>query len=160
VTKVSEEREVILDVKDLELWFDNDYNESVKIINKINFQIHKGETLGIVGESGCGKSMTSLSIMCLVKTPPARIDGQICFRGENLLDLPVYTAEAKEPPAWNEFGWDDPAPQLASFEVFADSCTVEAFAQKVSGQHVIVAYGNHVEAIRDFCQMMDIELVM
>jgi L-fucose isomerase-like protein len=72
----------------------------------------------------------------------------------------VYTAEAKEPPAWNEFGWDDPAPQLASFEVFADSCTVEAFAQKVSGQHVIVAYGNHVEVIHDFCQMMGIELVM
>ena len=72
----------------------------------------------------------------------------------------VYTAEAKEPPAWNEFGWDDPAPQLPSLEVFPDSCTVEDFAQKVSCQHVIVAYGNYVEAIRDFCKMMDIELVM
>ena len=72
----------------------------------------------------------------------------------------VYTAEAKEPPAWNEFGWDDPAPQLPSLEVFPDSCTVEEFAQKVSSQHVIVAYGNHVQAIRDFCGMMDIELVM
>ena len=72
----------------------------------------------------------------------------------------VYTAEAKTPPAWNEFGWDDPAPQLPSLEVFPDSCTVEEFAQNVSGQHVIVAYGNYVEAIRDFCNMMDIELVM
>ena len=72
----------------------------------------------------------------------------------------VYTAEAKNPPAWNEFGWDDPAPQLPSLEVFPDSCTVEEFAQNVSGQHVIVAYGNYVEAIRDFCKMMDIELVM
>jgi len=72
----------------------------------------------------------------------------------------VYTAEAKDPPAWNEFGWDDPAPQLPSLEVFPDSCTVEAFAQKVSCQHVIVAYGNYVEALRDFCHMMDIELVM
>ncbi len=72
----------------------------------------------------------------------------------------VYTAEAKEPPAWNEFGWDDPAPQLPSLEVFPDSCTVEEFAQKVSSQHVIVTYGNHVEALRDFCNMMDIELVM
>ena len=86
---MSENREVILDIQDLELWFDNDYNESVKILNKVNFQIHKGETLGIVGESGCGKSMTSLSIMRLVKTPPARIAGQISFRGENLLDLPI-----------------------------------------------------------------------
>ncbi len=74
--------------------------------------------------------------------------------------LHVYTAEAKDPPAWNEFGWDDPAPQLPSLEVFPDSCTVEEFAQKVSCQHVIVAYGDYTEAIRDFCNMMDIELVM
>ncbi len=72
----------------------------------------------------------------------------------------VYTAEAKTPPAWNEFGWDDPAPQLPSLEVYPDSCTVEEFAQNVSCQHVILAYGNYVEAIRDFCRMMDIELVM
>ncbi len=72
----------------------------------------------------------------------------------------VYTAEAKTPQPWNEFGWDDPAPQLPSLEVFPDSCTVEEFAQNVSCQHVIVAYGNFVEAIKDFCRMMDIELVM
>ena len=72
----------------------------------------------------------------------------------------VYTAEAKDPPAWNEFGWDDPAPQLPSLEVFPDSCTVEEFAQNVCSQHVIFAYGDFVEAIRDFCEMMDIELVM
>jgi len=72
----------------------------------------------------------------------------------------VYTAEAKTPPAWNEFGWDDPAPQLPSLEVFPDSCTVEEFAQNVCSQHVIFAYGDHVEAIADFCEMMDIELVM
>ena len=72
----------------------------------------------------------------------------------------VYTAEAKDPPAWNEFGWDDPAPQLPSLEVFPDSCTVEEFAQNVSSQHVIVAYGDYAEAVRDFCKMMDIELVM
>ncbi len=72
----------------------------------------------------------------------------------------VYTAEAKAPMAWNEYGWDDPAPQLPSLQVFPDSCTVEEFAQKVSGQHVIVAYGDHTEALRDFCAMMDIEMEM
>ena len=61
---------------------------------------------------------------------------------------------------WNEYGWDDPAPQLPSLEVFPDSCAVEEFAQNVSSQHVIVAYGDYKEAIRDFCKMMDIELVM
>ena len=63
-------------------------------------------------------------------------------------------------PAWNEFGWDDPAPQLPSLEVFPDSCTVEEFAQNVCSQHVIFAYGDHVAALADFCDMMDIELVM
>ena len=72
----------------------------------------------------------------------------------------VYTGEAKTPPAWNEYGWDDPAPQLPSLEVFPDSCTVEEFAQNVSSQHVVVTYGDYSQAIRDFCRMMDIELVM
>ena len=72
----------------------------------------------------------------------------------------VYTAEAKSPLPWNEFGWDDPAPQLPSLQVFPDSCTVEEFAQKVSGQHVIVAYGDYTESLRDFCRLMDIDLVM
>lgn len=72
----------------------------------------------------------------------------------------VYTAEAKNPPAWNEYGWDDPAPQLPSLEVFPDSCTVEEFAENVACQHVILAYGDFVEEIKDFCKMTDIELVM
>ena len=72
----------------------------------------------------------------------------------------VYTAEAKTPPAWNEFGWDDPAPQLPSLEVFPTSCTVEDFAQAVCSQHVIVAYGDYTESLRDFCKMMDIELIV
>ncbi len=72
----------------------------------------------------------------------------------------VYTAEAKTPPAWNEYGWDDPAPQLPSLEVFPTSCTVPEFAQNVYSQHVIVAFGDHAEALRDFCKMLDIELVI
>lgn len=72
----------------------------------------------------------------------------------------VYTAEAKTPPVWNEYGWDDPAPQLPSLEVFPTSCTVAEFAQTVYSQHVIVAYGDHTEALRDFCQMMDIAFVI
>lgn len=72
----------------------------------------------------------------------------------------VYTAQAKQPMPWNEYGWDDPAPQLPSLQVFPDSCTVEEFAQNVSSQHVIFAYGDHVEEIRDFCKLMHIALVM
>ena len=60
------EKEVVLQVRDLELWFKHDYGAN-KILNKVSYDIYKGETLGIVGESGCGKSVTSLSIMRLLQ---------------------------------------------------------------------------------------------
>lgn len=83
-----EEREIILSVKDLDLWFDGDYS-SPQILNKVSFEVHKGETLGIAGESGCGKSVTSLSVLRLLKSPPARLKGRIEFRGTDLLSLPM-----------------------------------------------------------------------
>ncbi len=73
--------------------------------------------------------------------------------------LHMYTADAQEPPAWNEYGWAPPAPQLPSLRVYPDSCSVEAFAQLVSSQHVIVSYGNHTEALRDLCKLLDIEVM-
>ncbi|MBQ3705605.1 MAG: hypothetical protein II888_04050 [Clostridia bacterium] len=73
--------------------------------------------------------------------------------------LHMYTGEACPPPAWEEFGWAPPAPQLPSLEVFPDSCTVEEFAQKVSGQHVIVCYGNFRKEFRELCRMLDITMV-
>ncbi|MBR2571117.1 MAG: hypothetical protein IKE30_03175 [Clostridia bacterium] len=72
----------------------------------------------------------------------------------------VYTGEARTPIPWNEYGWDDPAPQLPSLQVFPDSCTVEDFAQNVASQHVIVAYGDYTEALKDFCRLMDIEMIL
>ncbi len=80
------DKEITLQVKDLELWFDNDYG-SKKILNGISFDIYKGETLGIVGESGCGKSVTSLSVMRLLQSPPARLKGSIQLEGKELLTL-------------------------------------------------------------------------
>jgi len=58
-------------------------------VDGVSFSLAPGETLGIVGESGCGKSVTSLSIMRLVPSPPGRIaGGEIRLEGRNLLDLP------------------------------------------------------------------------
>ena len=80
------DKEITLQVNNLELWFENDYGAN-KIVNGISFDIYKGETLGIVGESGCGKSVTSLSIMRLLQSPPARIKGSIKLEGKELLTL-------------------------------------------------------------------------
>ncbi len=59
-----------------------------KAVDGVSFQINKSETLGLVGESGCGKSITSLTIMRLLPSPPFRImDGQVHFAGRDLLTL-------------------------------------------------------------------------
>ena len=79
--------EKLLEIKDLVVEFDTDYSYKLRILNNISFDIYKGETVGIVGESGCGKSMTALSIMRLLQSPPARISGQILFEEKNILDL-------------------------------------------------------------------------
>lgn len=77
--------EKLLEVKDLHTHFYTSDGE-VPAVNGISFHLNKGETLAIVGESGCGKSVTSLSVMRLIPDPPGRIvDGQIFFEGEDLL---------------------------------------------------------------------------
>ena len=76
--------EKILQVKGLKTFFHTD-GGTVRAVNDVSFDIEKGKTLGIVGESGCGKSMTSLSIMGLID-PPGKIEGgSIVFEGEDLL---------------------------------------------------------------------------
>ena len=59
-----------------------------KAVDGVDFEVHRGEVLGIVGESGCGKSVTALSILRLVANPPGRIvDGAVHFQGRDLLQL-------------------------------------------------------------------------
>ena len=69
----------------------------------------------------------------------------------------ICTGEGKL-KSWEEAGWDYPAPQLPSLEIFLD-VPVEDFAQKISGQHYIIAYGNHLQALRDFCYLKGIEVI-
>ncbi len=78
--------EKLLEVQGLKTWFHTDAGLS-RAVNDVSFFVEKGKTLGIVGESGCGKSITSLSIMGLVQTPPGEIaGGKILFEGEDLLE--------------------------------------------------------------------------
>lgn len=81
------ERNVILEVKDLETTFFTD-DGNIAAVDHISFAIREGEVLGIVGESGCGKSVTSLSIMGLVPSPPGKItSGEILLEGQNLVNF-------------------------------------------------------------------------
>ncbi len=80
--------ERLLDVRNLKTYFFTDEGV-VRAVDGVDLRIDKAETLGVVGESGCGKSVTALSIMRLIPQPPGRIvDGAIRYNGANLLELP------------------------------------------------------------------------
>lgn len=80
--------EKILEVKDLSVSF-HTYAGEVKAVRGVNFHLNKGETLAIVGESGCGKTVTAKAILRLLKTPPAEIKpgSQILFDGEDVVQM-------------------------------------------------------------------------
>jgi oligopeptide transport system ATP-binding protein len=81
-----EDREVILNIQNMRTTFATQ-DGLVHAVNGISYQLHGGETIGIVGESGCGKSVSMLSVMQLLEVPPAKIMADaIYFKGENLLD--------------------------------------------------------------------------
>ena len=79
--------DIVLEVRDLRTYFATRWG-LVKAIDGVSFQVRSGETLGIVGESGCGKSVTALSIMRLVPSPPGHIvGGQVLLQGEDILQV-------------------------------------------------------------------------
>jgi len=80
-------QDTILDVRGLKTYF---YTEDgvVKAVDGVDFDVKRGEIVAIVGESGCGKSVTSFSIMQLVGIPGKIVDGEVTFNGRSLLGLP------------------------------------------------------------------------
>jgi peptide/nickel transport system ATP-binding protein len=116
----------------------------VRAVDGVDLTIHRGETLGVVGESGCGKSITSLSIMQLLAKPGRTVAGTIRFEGRNLLELPPDEVAAlrgneiamifQEPmtslnPVFRvgdqiaesiqkHMGWDEAAAKLRCIELF------------------------------------------
>lgn len=90
-------KELLLEVKDLKTHFFNDHS-IVRAVDGVNFKLYKGETLGVVGESGCGKSMTALSIMNLLPGSKGRIvDGEVLYhKNENeIIDITKLKPKGK-----------------------------------------------------------------
>jgi len=83
---MTEKKDTLLEVRNLKTYF---YTEDgvVKAVDGVDFTVGRGEVLGLVGESGCGKSVTSLSIMRLIGVPGKVVEGTIMFEGRNLLEL-------------------------------------------------------------------------
>ncbi len=77
----------LLEVKNLKTYFFTD-DGVAKAVDDVSFELDKGETLGLVGESGCGKSVSALSIMRLIASPPGKVvGGEILFKGKDILKL-------------------------------------------------------------------------
>ncbi|HET6519047.1 MAG TPA: ABC transporter ATP-binding protein [Geminicoccaceae bacterium] len=77
----------VLEVRDLRTWFETD-DGVLRVVDGVSFRVAAGRTLCIVGESGCGKSDTALSVMGLLPSPPARVaGGEVLFEGRDLLKL-------------------------------------------------------------------------
>jgi oligopeptide/dipeptide ABC transporter ATP-binding protein len=79
--------DVVLEVEGLTTRFRTEQG-LVKAVERVSFDLHRGETLGLVGESGCGKSVTSLSILKLVQSPGGIVAGRVVFRGRDLRTAP------------------------------------------------------------------------
>ena len=84
-SKARDDGEALLEVQGLRTWFHTDEGVA-KAVDGVTYTVKKGETLGVVGESGCGKSVTALSVMQLLPMPPGKFEGgRILFRGQDLL---------------------------------------------------------------------------
>ncbi|MFO7890613.1 MAG: ABC transporter ATP-binding protein [bacterium] len=81
---MSNNQSKILQVKNLKTYFFTE-NGTVKAVDGVDFEIYQGETLGLVGESGCGKTVTAFSIVKLLDYPGKTVGGQVFFKGEDLL---------------------------------------------------------------------------
>lgn len=116
--------------------------------------IAEGKVQGRISRFG----MLSSGVLNISKVNPGRVTlSRLASRGDRY-KMHVVTGEAVPPRRWEEAGWDQPAPQLPSLEVILDD-PVEDFAEKVLGQHYIIAYGDHRNQLFDLCRLLGIEVI-
>ena len=118
----------------------------VRVLHKINLHLDRGETLGIVGESGCGKSMTALTIMRLVPIPPGRIsEGRIIMDGKDLLEL---SEKRMRDVRGNEISMIFQEPMTSLNPVFTIGMQIAESIQRHQGATRSVALKKAVEMMR------------
>lgn len=83
----NQKQQILLEVKDLHTYFTDKDDDVWKVLEGINFKLFEGETLGILGPSGVGKSVLALSILKLVRKPGKIVKGEVIFKGKNLLKI-------------------------------------------------------------------------
>ncbi|SFP98879.1 peptide/nickel transport system ATP-binding protein/oligopeptide transport system ATP-binding protein [Caldicoprobacter faecalis] len=143
--------EQILRINDLAVHFYMD-KRIVPAVDGVSFSVSRGETLGLVGESGCGKSVTALSIMRLLPSPPARIvRGEIWFKGENLLDK---TNEEMRKIRGNDISMIFQEPMTSLNPVFTVGCQIS----EVIMQHQNVSKKEALERAIEMLRMVKIPL--
>jgi oligopeptide/dipeptide ABC transporter ATP-binding protein len=85
----------LLKVNNLKTYF-HTMSGLVKAVDGVSYYVSEGEVIGLVGESGCGKSVSQLSVMQLIPTPPGEIvDGEVIFEGQNLLEYPANSSQMR-----------------------------------------------------------------
>lgn len=110
----------------------------------------------VIKPSTFGLLSTSLLNVSKYRTGRVTMSRLIDRGGKYVMQL--VTGEAKQPPKWEECGWEPPAPQLPSLEIFPD-ISVEEFAANVSSQHTILSYGDNTGVLRDLCSLLGIEVL-
>jgi peptide/nickel transport system ATP-binding protein len=94
MNRVETARETLLDIRGLKTHFSTD-DGMVRAVDGVDIAIHRAETVGVVGESGCGKTVTAMTVLKLIAMPPGRImGGQILWRGRDLVPLPPEEMQA------------------------------------------------------------------
>src|ERR1700686_388536 len=81
----------LIEIEGLRVMFHGDDGRTTHALDRVDLSVAKGATLGLVGESGCGKSVTSLAIMGLLSNQSSEVSGSIRFDGFDLLDVPDQT---------------------------------------------------------------------
>jgi len=137
--------EIILEIKNLKTYFYT-YEGVAKAVDGVSYKLAKGEPLGVVGESGCGKSVTALSILRLIPTPPGKVvGGKIFFKGENLLE---YTEDEMRKIRGNRISMIFQEPMTSLNPVFTVGNQIQETLQLHQGLSKKEALEKSIEMLR------------